>query len=288
VKNFVSAHHESIAFMMTSTLLYAFLNLCVKFLPHIPAVELIFFRSLISFVICATILFKQRVPLLGKNKKWLIIRGLAGIAALWSYFYTIQHVPLAEAVTFQYMSPVFTAILAGFILSERMSTREWLLLLLAMLGVFIIQGFDHRVSWYYVAIGLFSALASGLAYNAVRKLNSSEHPLVIILYFPLVALPVTGAVSATQWVMPTGLDWLYILAMGLFTQGGQYFMTKAIQQKPLSQLTYLNYLGIVYALVLGFLCFNETFHPAALFGMLLVCSGVLLNLRLNLKSEAAS
>lgn len=273
--------------MMTSTLLFAFLNLCVKFLPHIPAVELIFFRSLISFVICVSILVKQKVPLLGKNKKWLLIRGLAGIAALWSYFYTIQHIPLAGAVTFQYLSPIFTALLAGYLLNEKMSLREWLLFILALFGVFLIQGFDTRISPFFMLLGIFSAFASGVAYNAVRKLNTTEHPLVIILYFPLVALPVTGAVAATSWVMPKGVDWLYILAMGLFTQGGQYFMTKAIQRKPLSQLTYLNYLGIVYALVLGFIFFNETFHPATLLGMLLVCSGVFLNLRLNLKSKTA-
>lgn len=272
--------------MMLSTFFYALLNLCVKKLSHIPSLELIFFRSTISFVFCISMLLYQGQSIFGNHKKWLLIRGFAGVMALWTYFSTIQKMPLASAVTIQYLSPVFTAMLAFFILKEKMGRGQWVYFLLSLLGVFLMKGFDERIPLLYVGIGIASALFSALAYNAVRKLNTSEHPLVIILYFPMVALPITGLYSWFNWVAPVGIEWFYALAMGIFTQLGQFYMTKAIQTEALANITYLNYLGILYAFLLGYVFFDESFHTLVIVGMLLVMSGVFLNLRKVSKNGA--
>jgi drug/metabolite transporter (DMT)-like permease len=264
--------------MLASTGFYAILNLCVKELSHLPAMELILFRSAVSFVICAIGIYQAKVYFFGKNHKWLLVRGFAGIMALWLYFSSIQQMPLASAVSIQYTSPVFTALFATFLLSEKMSGWKWLFFFISMLGVFLIKGFDSRVSLLYLGVGLASAVFSGISYNAVRKLNVSEHPLVIILYFPLIALPVTGVYSFFHWVQPSPRDWVLALVMGLCTQAGQYCMTRAIQAERLEHVTFLNYTGIVLALVLGYFAFDETFSILSIMGMLLVMAGIFLNL----------
>lgn len=266
------------SYMLASTVFYAVLNLCVKKLHYIPAMELIFFRSAVSFVICAWGIRQAGVAFFGHNHTWLLIRGLAGIMALWLYFSSIQAMPLASAVAIQYTSPVFTALFATFLLSERMSTWKWLFFFLSMAGVFLIKGFDARLPLPFVFVGLASAVFSGIAYNAVRKLNTSEHPLVIILYFPMVALPIAGFYSLFHWVSPMGWDWGLALLMGLSTQAGQYCMTRAIQLEKLENVTFLNYAGILFALLLGFIFYAETFDWISLSGMGLVAGGIFLNL----------
>jgi drug/metabolite transporter (DMT)-like permease len=268
-----------IRYMLLSTLFFAFMNMCVKYLAHIPAYEVIFFRALISGVMCLVVLLKEGVNPLGNNKKVLVLRGLAGVLALLSFFTTLQHIPLASAVTFQHLSPIFTAILAVLFLNERMHWKQWLYFALSFAGVFLIKGFDPRVSNFYLVLGVLSAVFSGLAYNAVRKLKDSDHPLVVVFYFPLICIPVVGPYTLFNWVMPMGWDWLVILLMGVFTQLGQTALTKAIQAEELSKITYLNYLGIIYALGLGFIFFGEVFTLAALCGMILVLSGVMLNIQ---------
>jgi drug/metabolite transporter (DMT)-like permease len=268
-----------IRYMLLSTLFFAFMNMCVKYLAHIPAYEVIFFRALISGVMCLVVLLKEGVNPLGNNKKVLVLRGLAGVLALLSFFTTLQHIPLASAVTFQHLSPIFTAILAVLFLNERMHWKQWLYFALSFAGVFLIKGFDPRVSNFYLVLGVLSAVFSGLAYNAVRKLKDSDHPLVVVFYFPLICIPVVGPYTLFNWVMPVGWDWLVILLMGVFTQLGQTALTKAIQAEELSKITYLNYLGIIYALGLGFIFFGEVFTLAALCGMILVLSGVMLNIQ---------
>ncbi len=264
--------------MLASTFFYAILNLCVKELSYIPALELIFFRSAISFIICSLGIWRAGVYFFGTQHSWLIIRGIAGIMALWLYFSSIQKMPLASAVAIQYTSPVFTALFATFLLSEKMSVWKWLFFLLSMAGVFLIKGVDSRIPLPYVGLGLASAIFSGIAYNAVRKLNQTEHPLVIILYFPLVALPISGIYSALNWVSPKGWDWALAILMGICTQAGQYCMTRAIQLERLQQVTFLNYTGILLALGLGFAFYGEVFDWISLMGMAFVSAGIFLNL----------
>jgi drug/metabolite transporter (DMT)-like permease len=273
------------SFMLASACFYAVLNLCVKQLSYLPAMELIFFRAAISFLLCAWGIHRAGVFFFGNNRKWLMVRGVAGIIALWLYFSSIQQMPLASAVAIQYTSPIFAALFAVFLLGERMSIWKWVFFLVSMMGVLLIKGFDSRVSYEYLFAGIFSAMMSGIAYNAVRKLNVSEHPLVIILYFPMVALPISGIYSWLNWVNPRGYDWFLVLLMGLATQAGQYCMTRAIQLERLERVTFLNYAGILFALVLGYIFYQEKFDLISGTGIMLVAGGIFLNLAENRKQE---
>lgn len=267
--------------MLQATVYYAGMNLCIKYLQHIPAHQVIFIRSIVTFIITLYFIRKQHLHPWGNNKGWLILRGLAGFAGLLCYVITVQHIPLASAVTIQYLSPVFTLIIAHFMLNDELRLRNWMFTLLSLAGVFLVKGFDDRISNGMLALGVFSALMSGLAYSCIRKVNQSDHALVIVFYFPLVTLPFVTPYTLTHWTTPTVTDWALLIATGIFTQFGQYFMTKAYQLEKVSNVSILTYLGTIYALVTGYVLFDEKFTAASLAGMLLIIGGVLLNLLLS-------
>ena len=265
--------------MLLAGIFFAFMQVLVKFLPHIPAIEIIFFRSLFSLAASYWILKKSHVPVFGNNKKLLVMRGISGSMGLILFFYTLQNIPLASAVTLQYLSPIFTALLGIVLVREKLKPVQYLYFAIAFSGVLIIEGFDPRISPAFMLIGIGSAFFAGLAYNIIRKLKNTEHPLVIVFYFPLVTLPIAGAYCLFFWVHPEGLDWLILLGVGIFTQAAQYYMTMAYQNAQLSKIASLNYIGIIYALGFGFIFFNESFNLLTYFGMALVLSGVILNIR---------
>lgn len=265
-------------YMLLATLLFTGMNVLVKLVPHIPAVEIIFFRSVISLVMSYVALRSQHVPVLGNNKKLLLMRGGAGALALVCYFITLQNIPLASAVTLQYLSPVFTTILGIFLVKEKVKPIQFLFFALAFIGVFVIKGYDPRVTNLYLLLGIGAGLFAGLAYNIIRKLNTTEHPLVIVFYFPLVTIPLTGIYVWMNWVQPRGMEWVYLGLIGILTQLAQYCMTKAYQLEELNKVASLNYIGIFYALGFGYFVFEESFHPFSYVGMLLVLAGVLLNI----------
>lgn len=263
--------------MLISSFAFSLMQLCVKALEHLPVTELVFFRSLVSLVLSFVILKRAKVNPLGNSKMYLILRGVFGVTALSLFFYTLQNLPIATAVTIQYLSPAFTAFFAIFILKERMKAIQWLFFGLSFAGIGLIKGFDNEVETIYFVAGVVSAVFAGLAYNMIRKVKDTDHPVVVVMYFPLIATPVMGVVSLFYWETPMGWDWILLLLMGVFTQIAQVYMTKAWQSEAANKIASLKYVGIFFALGWDFLLFDITHGWVTFAGIALVLSGVILN-----------
>jgi len=166
------------------------------------------------------------------------------------------------------------------VLKEKTYRLQWLFLGVCVAGVAMVKGFG-RVDTVWFLIGITSAFFSGLAYNVIRKLKDTESPNVILLYFPIVTLPVTLVWflwDPASWVQPSGIDWLWLGLFGLCTQGGQYFMTRAYQRASVSSVGAATYTGVLYSLLFGWLLFGETFGVSVLLGMLLIVVGIILHM----------
>jgi drug/metabolite transporter (DMT)-like permease len=263
--------------MFLSTLAFALANVFVKQVSHIPAMEVVFFRCALATAICFAGLYRANADWKGSNRKMLLLRGLFGTSALYFFFLTLQNIPLASAMTIQYLSPIFTSIIAIFVLNEGVKRLQWLFYAIAFSGVLLIEQFDSRVSILYLTLGIISAFCSGVAYNLVRSLRGKEHPLTVVLHFQLVGA-VLGLFSLFfEWRTPVGLDWLYLVLIGIFSQLGQIFLTDALQRERVAGVAIVNYTGLVYALLIGSLVFQEPQTAESMSGMLLVVFGVLLS-----------
>lgn len=269
---------RGVQYMLLATFVFAIMNVAVKWVDHIPAVEVIFFRSIVSLIMSGVALRSQKVNLFGNNKKVLILRGVAGSLGLILFFTTIQRIPLASAVTLMFLSPIFTAVLGIWIVKESVRWLQWVFFIISFGGIMVIQGFDPRVSPLMALIGIGAAFFSGVAYNMIRKLKNSEHPLVIVFYFPLVTLPFTIIYMFFDWVMPVGIDWLVLILVGVLTQVAQYFMTRAYQTEELSKVANIQFTGILYAIFFGWVLFDESFNFNTYLGMAMVLVGVILNI----------
>ncbi len=264
--------------MFWAGLFFSFMNLGVKLLPDLPVLEIVFFRALIMVVITFILLKKHRINPFGNNKPLLILRGLLGVSALSLYFYSLQNMPLASAVTIMQLSPIFTTLLAIVILKEKIKPVQLLFFLISFIGVIFIKGFDARISLPLFLIAISGSILSALAYNVVRKLKDTEQPLVVVFYFPFIATPLSGIYTAFNFVMPVGIEWLILLLIGLSTQIAQINMTKALQLERIEKVSIIRYLTIVYAIIYSYLFFDESYNIYTLIGMFLVVAGIVLNL----------
>lgn len=273
--------------MFLSTLSFALANVFVKQLTHIPAMEIVFFRCSIATVFCFIGLRQAKADWIGANRTLLLLRGLFGTTALYLFFVTLHNIPLASAVTIQYLSPIFTAVIGIVILKEKVRPLQWAFYTMAFAGVLLVQRFDPRVSWYFLLIGVISAFGSGMAYNLVRSLKGKEHPLTVVLHFQLIGA-IAGFVSLFfEWRMPSGWDWIFLLMIGIFSQLGQIFLTNALQKEAVAGVAIVNYSGILYSVMFGWFIFGEMQSLLSVSGMSLVVLGVLLSIlytrRLDLK-----
>lgn len=268
---------DGVRYILIATFMFALMQVGVKWLSHIPSHEIVTFRAVISLIVCWVLLRRAGISPWGNNKRWLIARGLAGTVALTLFFYTLQRMPLASAVTLQYLSPIFTIIIAGVMLGEPPRPIQWLFFVVSFAGVLMIKGFDPRVSPLDVVLGVTAAFASGVAYNIIRKVRNDDHHLVVVFYFPLVTVPIIGTYTALHWVMPSPVDWVVLLVIGICVTIAQIYMTRAYQAERAANISNFNYLGVVFALAFGLVIFGEHIEPLALVGIVLIIVGTLMS-----------
>lgn len=257
-------------YILASVTCFSVVSLLVKYLGHLPFEQLVFWRGLICLFITYGYLKFLKIPVWGNNKKVLILRGVAGTLALSFFFYSLHSMPLASAVTIQYLSPIFTVLVSGLFFGEQVSARHWLCSLLGFAGVWIIQGFDDRVSVFDASMGVMGALASAFAYNSVRTLRDSDHEWVVMFYFPLIATVIAAPFSVARWVWPTGWEWPAIVTLGLLTQVAQFFLTRGYSLEKASAVASVNYVGVVLATIYGVAFFGEHLQAPVLVGMSLI------------------
>jgi len=266
--------------MFFATIFFMVVKIFVKMLPHIPPMEIVFFRCLISFLITYYLLKRKGNNILGTNRSLLMMRGIFGTIGLYCYFVILQEIPLATASTLIYFTPLFTSLVGVFLLREKMSIIQWVLLLIAFFGIILIQGFDSRVNIFYLLIGLGGSLCAAFAYSIIRYLRDKEHSLVLMIYFPMIAFPIGGLISIFNWVQPNLIDLSLLILIGVFTQFAQYFMTKAFQSEKVSKVSIVSYSELVFVLLIGNIFFDEKFEFLVYLGMILVTFGVVFNILL--------
>ena len=266
--------------MLIASISFAWMNACVKYIDHIPVVEIILIRALVTLIISYITLRKKGVNPWGNHHKFLIARGIFGALGLLCYFYTLQQMALANAIVIHYLSPLFTTIIALLFLKESVRIIQWISFAISITGVLMVKGFSN-VTTFDFAIGVAGAFFTGLAYNAIRNMKGKEDADVIIFYQPLVALPFIILIMLFlpyQIVIPNTLDWVFLIGTGIFTQIGQYYITRAYQADSAARISSVSYIGIIWAVLIGKFLFDDSYPISVLTGMTIVLAGVFINL----------
>lgn len=263
--------------MLISTLAFACMNAIVKHLTHFSAFQIVFFRSVSSLFFTFSFLLKYKIPILGNNRKLLVLRGLVGVTSMTLFFMSTKYLPIGTAVSLRYMAPIFAAVFAIIFLKEKIKPVQWLFFALAFAGVLILKGFDSDLNGYGLILVFISAIFSGLVYIVISKIGKGDHPVVVVNYFMVISTILGGILSIKNWTNPEGIEWLMLFGLGLFGYFGQVFMTKAFQIASTNQVAPLKYLEVVFTLLLGVLLFSEIYTIYSLLGIAMIIFGLVLN-----------
>ncbi|MBX9852946.1 MAG: DMT family transporter [Cytophagaceae bacterium] len=268
---------RGIQYMIAATIFLAGMQVMVKALPAIPVYEIILFRGIISCMLSFIFIRANQLGLRGENTFLLLQRGVVGTASLLTFFYSIQSIPLATAVTIGHLSPIFLGLLAMIFLKEKFSSIQWISLLICFAGVVIIKGFDSRITETELLVAVLSAFLAALAHFHVRMLKNEE-PLVVLFYFSIVMIALTIPFCIFNWTQPDGTELTLLLLTGITSHLAQYFLTKALKAEEVSRVAWVYYVGIIIAILLGYFVYGERFNVYACAGMVLIAGGVLINL----------
>jgi drug/metabolite transporter (DMT)-like permease len=269
--------------MIFSVIAFSLMNAVVKYLNDFSAYQIVFFRTIGTLFFTIPLILKQKIPFFGNNKKLLLLRGAAGVISLTCFFQSLNYLAVGTAVSLRYTSPIFAAIFALIFLKEKVKPMQWFLFLVAFVGVLIIKGFGVDVNSIGLFLIILSAIFLGVVFVAIRKIRDTDHPLVIINYFMLMAFIFGGVMSINDWKTPNNIEWLLLLSLGVFGYIGQLYMTKAFQSHETNIIAPLKYLEVVFMIVIGTFWFGEIYNLWTLFGILLILIGLVYNIYLKRK-----
>ena len=250
----------------------------VKVLDHFPVHQVVFIRAFGVLCFSLPYLYFKNISFLGVNKKDLILRGVFGSIALFLYFSTLQVLPLSHAVLLQQLAPLFALFISHFLLKESSSPLIYFLFLLSFLGVYLVK--DPSTGWsFYYFYGLVAAAFSAMAYNYVRKLRETDHPMVVLSYFQYCLIPVSLlGVIFFEHKLPQTSDLQPIVLLALFSFLAQLCLTLAYQRSLVSKASSFNFLAIPLSTIVGYFYFSEPLTYRQGLGMALVFVCVLINL----------
>jgi len=249
---------------------------------RIPTQEIILFRALVTTGLTLYALRKAGVSPWGSERRLLLLRGLFGYGALSCFLWAVVRLPLADTTVIHFTNPVFTALLAAVFLGEVLRGGELILAFSALGGVVIVARpdflFGHVSGLDPVAVGvaLAGAILSAAAYVTARRLTRTNHPLVIVLAFAAVSLVGSLPAALPVFVLPRGLEWGFLLGVGLATQAGQVFVTLALRVEKAGRVMAVGYLQIVFAAVWGFMVFQEVPDRWTVLGALIIIASTFL------------
>jgi drug/metabolite transporter (DMT)-like permease len=264
--------------MVISTIAFTGMNGLLKYLTAYSGYQLVFFRSIGSLFFTFGFLVNQGIPILGTNRKLLVLRGVLGVTSMLLFFIAVHYMPIGSAVALRYIAPIFAAIFAILFLREKVRPVQWLFFVMAFLGVLVLKGFEEAIEPIGLILVLLASGFSGLVYIVIRKIGIKEHPVVIVNYFMCIAVIVGGIGSVFNWKTPNGTDVILLLSLGIFGYFGQVFMTKAFQMGETSIIAPIKYIEVVFAIIVGVGFLGETYSVWSFVGILLIIGGLLLNI----------
>ncbi len=265
--------------MVLASLLFATMGVCVKLASaHYATGEIVFYRGLVGLAMMSVVARWQGGSLRTAVPAMHFWRSLSGVSALCLWFYAIGNLPLATAMTLNYMSSVWMAmfLVGGAIMlgGQRVDARLIATILAGFAGVAaILRPTIEQDQLWHGLIGLLSGMVSATAYLQVTALGRAGEPEYrIVFYFSM-----GGVVAGTFSMLWTGITPhrtlegpMYLLAVGVLASVAQLLMTRAYGTGRTLVVASLQYLGIAFAFLYGVLLFDERITAMSVLGMALI------------------
>jgi drug/metabolite transporter (DMT)-like permease len=278
---------KAAAFILLSGALFAMMAATVKAASReLPDPMIVFFRNSMGLLaLLPWMLMGQSKGFRTRDPLGHVVRGLAGVAAMYCYFYAVARIRLADAVLLNQCSPLFIPLVERVWLGEKIPPRLWLVLSLGFAGLLVILRPGTALFTPIAFIGLASGMLAALAQVGIRRLTRTEPVTRIVLYFALVGSVVSAPPAAVVWRNPSLATWGALVMLGVFATAGQLTLTKGYSFGPAGLVGPFVFAGPVFAGFIDWVLWSQP--PDAYFlagATLVILSGTL---ALRLREDAA-
>ncbi len=277
----LSKNQLGFLYMFMSVCAFSIMDLIVKWSDSYPLGQVIFFRGFFGVLLYFLIMPRDRIKNFYYTKRpgLHFLRCFFGLIALLAIFTALRNLPLATVVSISFAAPIFTTILSIFLLSEKVGLFRWLAVIVGFIGIIIITepGFTS-LNIYFIYPVIFCL---GMSYVAItiRQLSTSEPVWLISLYFSATITLASFFTIPYGWIMPDIKDLMLLISIGIFGGAANLWLSQSYKFSEVSLVTPLKYLALVFAIIFGYLIWNEVPSIKTLTGAFLVITSSIIIFR---------
>ena len=268
----LSKNQLGILYMLLAVCTFSVMDLLVKWSSEYPTGEVLFFRGFFGLLPTFFLIPKNKLKTFYKTNrpKEHLFRCLMGLIALVAIVIALRKLPLAVVVSLSFAAPLFITVLSIFLLSEKVGLFRWGAVLIGFIGVIVISepGFD-QMNIYYL-LPLIFCIGMAFVTITIRKLSTSE-PIWLISIFFTITISIAGLFTISMgWKMPDLKDFILLALIGVTGGSANLFLTQSYKLSEVSLVAPLKYLSLVFAVIFGYLIWNEVPTFKTLIGASLV------------------
>ena len=251
---------------------------------QIGVFQILFFRSIVGLLVLLPIIFlsnfssKKSNFLFPKRIKLHLVRNLFHFAGQYGWFLGIGLLPLATVFAIEFTVPFWTIIISYLFLKESITVKKVIAVLLGILGVIVIVQPSLDVAHYASLIVLGAAICYAFSHVATKSLSNTESPITIIFMMCLIQAPLGLLLFIEGWTTPVGIQWLWLVIIGVTALAAHYCMTKAMQHAEVTFVVTMDMFRLPLISLIGVLLYAEHFSVALILGMLLIIAGNSVNI----------
>jgi len=245
--------------MLGSTAAFALMAIAIRLASAtIPTTEVAFFRNFFGLLALLPMILRRGSPVprtahVGRY----VVRTVVGLGSMLCAFWAIGHLPLSQAVSLSYATPLFVTIAAALWLGETVRVRRWLAVAAGFVGVLVIlrPGASFTPG---MLVALSGALLAALVSIQIKQLSKLDAPDTIVFYTYVFWVPLSLVPALFQWTWPDATAWLWLLATGVLGTLGQLLWTRALQLGEVSALQPISFVQLPIVVLFGWWLFGET------------------------------
>ena len=268
----MNAHIRAALLMLLSTLFFGLMAITIRYASHtLPTFEIAFFRNAFGMLALLPLLLRGGggLPRTKQLPKYLL-RSSIGIGSMLCGFWAIGHLPLSQAISLSYSTPLFVTIAAVFWLGEHVRKRRWAAVIVGFIGVLVVvrpgtSGFSFG-SLVAVSAAVFSAVVA----IQIKQLSRVDPADTIVFYTYAFWVPLSLLPALFVWQWPQPGAWLWLVLTGLCGTGGQLLWTRALRLGDVSALTPISFMQLPVVSVAGYLLFGETIDRWTVIGAAII------------------
>jgi drug/metabolite transporter (DMT)-like permease len=251
-----------VGLMLLAGLMSSVLHIGVRFVSReIPAIETVFLRSLFTLMATAPVLWASlangRSAWRSSNLKLQILRGMVGVCSMFTWYWALGNMPLADAGVLSFTTGIFVTLGAALWFREPVGSRRWIAVLIGLAGAaFVLKPGTGVASWPAIA-AVGSSVLWATSLLLAKELSRQDSVLTIAFYQPLMIIPPAALGALPVWVTPSWPVLAVLIGMGLVAAVGNYCYVRSMKLADASVVMPADYVRLIWMVWWGFALFGE-------------------------------